>query len=201
MRIILFLALTSSALFAKTDPTYLLDKAIKTNNFKLAKKAIKKGANVNLDHAYGTQGMRPLINSALRKGRFSIAKLMINTQGFNPNLATSTTNVINVAIKTAPIDIVLNLFELGANKNSNNGLVRSPFEIASREGRTELVKFMLEDYDFNISEGGRFCALRLAAKFNKGEIFNLIKNSSRYNELTSECLEGTQAQIDYNETH
>lgn len=202
MKTLIFALLILNVSFAKKDPTELLDRAIRQNDIELAKKAIKKGADVNYAQSYGREGMTPLVSIALRKSHFTIASIMINTPGFNADLSTSTTTVVNRALKShAPMDIIKRLFELGARKKSTGGLARSPFQVAVSASYIEAVNFMLTDRDFSLSEGGRFCALRIAVKFNKTKIVEIIKNSDRFNEMTQSCLNGVEAQLNYNDSH
>jgi ankyrin repeat protein len=159
----------------KLAPNNLLLKSVEQENFKLAKEAVTKGANVNLKDKYGNTVLRlaassskDIVEMLLQNGAASD----VNRIGYNKQPP------LHIAVQFGSKEIAELLIANGADVNMISGYkMEAPLHIAAKKSKKEMAELLISNgANLDAFDGGTFGYTPLHWALNQGheEVVELL---------------------------
>ncbi len=112
--------------------------AVKEGDIELVKHFIEKGANVNIQGAFGET---PL-HIAVDRGYDVIVKLLLE-KGADPNIQSNEGNTpLHIAVISSSADIAYELLKAGADKTIRNKAGKTPVDLAMELNDEKMIKIL-----------------------------------------------------------
>ncbi len=112
--------------------------AVKEGDIELVKHFLEKGANVNIQGAFGET---PL-HIAVDRGYESIVKLLLEN-GADPNIQSNEGNTpLHLAVIASSADIAYELVKAGADKSIKNKAGKTPLDLAKELNDEKMIKIL-----------------------------------------------------------
>ena len=181
MRFLLLCSLFfSTVAMAETNRTDKLADAIEQNNFKKAKSAVLAGADVNGRDHYNTPASS-LFLRAVKLNRVKIVELLLkHNADVNQTRGIDLYSGLLISAKYGHSAMAKILIENDADVNHKTNAFRTALHVAALHNSISVVEELIkvDHIDANISNIGGLCALAVAARQNREEIAQLLKDRS-----------------------
>ncbi|RZC33885.1 Ankyrin repeat domain containing protein, partial [Asbolus verrucosus] len=138
---------------------------------------LKKNANRHIpDHS----GLTPL-HIASRNNNYELVQLLLAGQSYSTTLNSKTP--LHYAARNGSIKIVKALVEAGSDVNAADGRNCTPLQIALLKNRHDVVKYFVENTEFDIDRIDRdgYCLLHMMIPFGLDLVKKLVEKGARIN--------------------
>lgn len=192
-----FLIITPS--FAQSNPTKDLFEAIKEGNFKKAKKALEKGADVNGPDNENAPTTYPLIK-AVKLNHLDIAKLLLE-KGANPNIIRPIDHQtpIMIAVKQDNPEMTQLLLDYKCEINDESTMGRNALNISALWNSVKAATVLLEKTSIDVNNRENLCPLAVASRQGHIEMVKLLLSQTGNKASNEECINSARNMARLNE--
>lgn len=198
---LMILSLSNGVLAQEIEATKLLFDAIDSGSVKLAKRAIKRGADINSVNVDGKAPYTTVIAQAARQNRNEILELLIlNNVNVNQTTPVTGLSALMIAAQNNNMDMAKKLIDAGANPNLLSVWgERSALIYTALHQSRDVARLLVEVPALDINLRGKLCALAVASRQGDLEIVQTILSKKDEKKLNSVCLESAKNMASINQ--
>jgi serine/threonine-protein phosphatase 6 regulatory ankyrin repeat subunit B len=197
MLIIISLLLGQFA-FGQSTQTLELFEAIKEGNYKKAKKAIERGADVNGAENENAPTTYPLIK-AVKLNHLDIAKLLLE-KGANPNInrPIDQQTPLMIAVKQDNPEMIKLLLDFKCDVTAETTFGRNALNISALWNSVRAATVLLEKTDIDVNARNDLCPLAVASRQGHIEMVKLLLAQTNAKASNEKCISSAIEMAKYN---